>query len=241
MNFGSGNFLTSGELTVIKDIAANLDKSKRITFFDIGANVGDYATSIADIFNNQITIYAFEPSKLTFATLKDKTSNVDCIHLFNFGLSDKTEEMKLFYDKPNSLMASVYERDLANVNVVLDNTETVQFSTVDAFCKEHSIQEIDFLKIDVEGHEINVLNGAKGMLNSNKVKFVQFEFGEACIDSKTYLKDFYCILPNFNFYRIVSDGLHPLGEYKTEYEIFKTVNLLAINKGLNEQPIISSL
>ena len=103
--------------------------------------------------------------------------------------------------------------------------------TLDGFCAEHDIQEIGYLKIDVEGHELSVLRGAQGMLSKKRVRFVQFEFGEANIDSRTFMRDFFELLgADFEFYRIVSDGLYKVSTYHSNLEVFATINYLAVRK-----------
>ena len=53
-------------------------------------------------------------------------------------------------------------------------------------------QEIDIMKLDVEGHELDVLEGSRKTINS--IKLIQFEFGGCNIDSKTFFQDFYYFL-----------------------------------------------
>ena len=85
---------------------------------------------------------------------------------------------------------------------------------------------IDFIKIDTEGNEYEVI---KGLGNSIKlVKVIQFEFGGCNIDSRTYFQDFFYLLKNkFKIYRILTDGLFEIVEYKETHEVFITVNYLA--------------
>ena len=61
---------------------------------------------------------------------------------------------------------------------------------------EKKIDDIDFIKIDVEGHELAVLQGAVNMINQNRIKVIQFEFNVANILSRVFLKDFYDLLEN---------------------------------------------
>jgi hypothetical protein len=51
----------------------------------------------------------------------------------------------------------------------------VDVETVDHFCEEHQIRRIDILKSDTEGYDLEVLNGARGMLQSGSVRLVYFE------------------------------------------------------------------
>jgi hypothetical protein len=87
------------------------------------------------------------------------------------------------------------------------------------------------LKLDIEGHELKALNGATQMINSKKIDVIQFEFGGCNIDSRTYFQYFFYLLKdNYYIYRILKDGLFEMPTYKKTYEIFITINYLAVKK-----------
>lgn len=234
MNYKSGNFKTSGELTVVRLLASRKEhKIEKVIIFDVGANIGDYTVELAHAFeSDNSTIFSFEPSGLTYAELVKKTEHLKNVIPNNFGFSDSKKTTHLHYDKPHSGLASLYKRDLNGVNIELDKVENVNVITIDEFCASNKIKKINFIKIDVEGHEFDVLIGAKNMLINSNIDFIQFEFGEANIDSRKYFKNFYDLLPNYEFYRVVKDGITPLGKYDSMLEIFKTVNFLAIRNGI---------
>ena len=105
--------------------------------------------------------------------------------------------------------------------------------TLDNFAKKEKIKKIDFLKIDIEGNELSVLEGAKNLIKGNKISLIEFEFNEMNAYSRTFFKDFINLLPNFKFYRIMPKGLYKLGPYKPiTHEIFAFQNILAVKKGL---------
>ena len=62
---------------------------------------------------------------------------------------------------------------------------------------DNNIETIDFLKIDVEGHDLNVLEGFDQYLKN--VRIIQFEYGVFNVDSKGLLVDFYYLLSGFGF------------------------------------------
>jgi len=231
MNVGGGdNVENSGELSALKDVRKRLSAaSEPLIIFDVGANLGKYAILLSKLFSNQKKeIYSFEPSKKTFSQLRENCRKHEDIKVFNFGLSDKEERVKLFLDKETSGMASIYKRRLDHFNIYMDIEEEIQLKTVDGFCANNRIERIDLLKLDVEGNELKVLEGAKKMLGKRVIKFIQFEFGGCNIDSRTYFRDFYYKLKgNYKIYRIVGDGLREIRQYKELDELFITTNFLA--------------
>ena len=232
MNIGNGgNFRKSGEMYVAKHIQKKLKNEQLILIFDVGANTGNYSKSLSDIFKNKAKIFSFEPSKKTFDLFLDTTKNCENIIPNNFGFSDKSDHQILFSDSTGSGLASVYHRKLDHFGIKMDNTEEIELTTIDTYCAENKIGRIHFLKLDIEGHELNALNGAKKMINDQKIDFIQFEFGGCNIDSRTYFQDFYYLLKdNYHIYRVLRNGIHKLPKYKETYEIFITTNYLAVKK-----------
>ena len=113
----------------------------------------------------------------------------------------------------------------------MDKSEEIKLSTLDVYCSANKIDRIHFLKLDIEGHELKALNGAKRMIDSKNIDIIQFEFGGANIDSRTYFQDFFYLLKdNYSIYRIVKDGLFEMPIYKETYEVFLTINYLAVRK-----------
>jgi FkbM family methyltransferase len=146
----------------------------------------------------------------------------------NLGLSDKMERQNLYSDSLSSGLASVYNRRLDHYNIEIDKTEEINLTTIDSFCVSNGIENIDFLKIDVEGHELNVLQGAKRMIENEKIRFIQFEFGGCNIDSRTFFQDFFYLLNDkYKIYRVFRNGLIPIVRYSETNEIFLTVNYFA--------------
>ena len=75
------------------------------------------------------------------------------------------------------------------------------------------------------------MNGAKQMINDKRIDAIQFEFGGCNIDSRTFFQDFFYLLKDhYKIYRVLKDGLLEMPIYKETYEIFITINYLAIKK-----------
>jgi FkbM family methyltransferase len=163
--------------------------------------------------------------------LIETTKNIDSIVPNNFGFSDKEYSQILYTNSVGSGLASVYQRNLDHFGIKMDETEEIKLTTVDSYCSSNKIEHIHFLKLDVEGHELSVLNGAKHMIENGRVDFIQFEFGGCNIDSRTFFQDFFYLLKDrYKIFRILENGVYELPFYKETYELFITVNYLAIKK-----------
>jgi FkbM family methyltransferase len=183
------------------------------------------------VIGERADIHSFEPSSRIFAQLADRCRDV--AHLNNFGLSDRDVQLTLYTNPERSGLSSVYERKLDHIDLHLAPSETVQMHVLDDYRREQAIDRIDLLKLDVEGHELAVLRGAKETLDAGKVDFIQFEFGGCNIDSRTFFQDFYYLLvPRYRIYRILADGLWPIIRYDESLEAFTTTNYLAVRSGV---------
>lgn len=235
MNYGVVTPERSGEKYLLENLKTVLLLQKRIIIFDIGANRGEYLQEIINLFDNKAIIYAFEPLKKAHTFLKKKFINRKNIKLLNMGLSDKKGSSAIYYDEDSSQLASLYPRNVVGMTLPakLSKSEEIKLLTIDDYCQKNKIQKIDLLKIDAEGHELKILNGAKNMIKKSKVNYIQFEFGGPMIDSKTYFRDIYLLLqPNYKIFRMLQDGLVEIKKYQEKQEVFLMSNYFAIRKSL---------
>lgn len=234
MNYSNGSGIKiSGELNAMQYVKQRIleGKNKYIIIFDVGANIGEYSLALINNFPPHTSIYAFEPSKSTFAILKNNVSHLSKIIQNNIGMSDNNSQLILYSNNPGSGLASVYKRNLKHFDIELNQLETIDLTTIDDYCSKNNIETIDLLKLDIEGHEYKALTGASKMLTDDKIHFIQFEMGGTNIDSRTYFSDFFYLLHDkYKIYRILKDGLFEIKKYNERYEIFTAVNYLAENK-----------
>lgn len=231
MNYGHGDEIEqSGELGVIRYVLSKAGAQDRpLMVFDVGANVGKYTSALlAAADNDALTVCAFEPSAATYGQLVERVQGFKNVRTFNLALGDVNAKQTLYTDADLSGLASIYKRNLEYRNIKMERTEIVQVCKIDDFCSEQKIDAIHFLKLDVEGHELAALKGAKHMLSHGRIRFIQFEFGGCNIDSRTYFRDFFELLNGaYTIFRIVKHGLCPITRYKESYEVFVTINYLA--------------
>jgi len=116
--------------------------------------------------------HLFEP-QIGFANyLKETTKDMQNVTVNHMGLGDEVVKQVKFYHNIQSFASHPFIDSQHNEGDEFD------ISTIDEYCKEHSIDFIDFVKIDTEGYDYRVLLGAKDMLKQDRIKFIQFEYGD---------------------------------------------------------------
>lgn len=127
---------------------------KEAVALDIGANIGNHACFMANRFAK---ITAFEPNPIVFHVLMANTlgRNVECL---NLGLSNRTAQLPFVVKFPNYGLAHIaLEGETPDI--------TIDVQPLDTLWQNLGLDRIDFIKLDVDGHEIEVLEGASGMIS----------------------------------------------------------------------------
>ncbi len=230
-----GDFYATGEVSTL-EILKRVHGTEISNIIDVGANDGTYSEFLADIFPNA-QIYALEPMADMYLKSKSLLADKRNTEVVNIGLHKEEGTISLYnsLDEHNNQISTSYKEGLVDFYHVQQLKEyKIEVDTLDRFCENRNISILDFLKIDVEGGELDVLNGAKSLLENAGIKIIQFEFNDFNTSSRTFLKDFYQMLSGYNFYRISRKGLKYLGNYSTAYEIFIYQNILAIHKSVDK-------
>ncbi len=230
MGVGTGaGVWSSGERAMIT--SALNDAGDRPCIFDVGANKGQFLSLLTEVLKHRdADIHAFEPSSCAFGTVSEMFRSDRRVHLNQMALAREVGKATLHSDEPGSGMASLTDRRLEHRNIQISHHETVNVDSIDHYCEANSIAQIDLLKIDVEGHELDVLAGGERMLKKGGIAAVAFEFGGCNIDTRTFFQDFYYLFKDLNMslYRIGPGGYAcPVDQYREIYEQFRTTNFFA--------------
>jgi FkbM family methyltransferase len=153
------------------DISSFWDPSSFSIVCDVGAHVGRTALRFRRIFPGA-TILCFEPFADTFRVLSATLAgdpNTECLP-FALAAEQGTREVPF---RPLSVDNSIVPRGEGSPS----SRETVRLTTLDAFAESRRLERIDFLKIDTEGGDFDVLLGAARLLGAGAVRFVQVESG----------------------------------------------------------------
>lgn len=200
------NYYENNQLNSVFDLISNY---RVTTFFDVGAHSGIYSLIIANKFNN-IEIHSFEPVKFSFEKLNKNiliNKNVQNINTYNFGLSNSngTLDMKA-YKKNNFIQLGGFR--VINQGDKLQNNYVTKatFKKGDDYFKFKN--RTIFLKIDVEGHEMNALDGFSELIKNNKI-IIQVEIlpgNYEPVKRKLEKMNFYELKKiNFDYYFIKMD------------------------------------
>jgi FkbM family methyltransferase len=231
LNYYASHLEHTGEMGVLAGLRASSGSADTIVVLDVGANVGQYALAAASTISGKKTIYSFEPASATFRSLVaciELHRLGDCVFPINRGLSSSAGQATLHTSEENSSIASIYELQYPIREFLPHLDEAIELTTIDDFCQTANIDHIHLLKLDVEGYEFAVLQGAARMLKEGRVSIVQFEFGENDIDARVFFRDFWNLLSqSYEIFRIVPDGLVPIKSYTAALEIYATINYLA--------------
>jgi len=190
-----GGIRSSGEISFLKNSLEDLSKA---CVFDVGSNIGDYAFEVLNI-KPDAYLHCFEPSLDHCKVLMPRFPQSKNVLINQFGLSNNNSKQTLYKDKKISGLASLVQRNLKHINVFLNKSEEVKTVIGDQYIKNQKIKRIDYLKIDVEGWEMNVLIGLKESFSKKIIKVCQFEFGHAQIERRLNFRDFYLFFKEINY------------------------------------------
>ena len=156
---------------LVEAIRANLPGYAPEVIFDVGANNGSVALAFAKAFP-QAEIHAFEPVLETFRILTQRTLTESRIRPHNVALGRRPGRARM-----RIKTVSVSNRILTWRDPRKPGDEVVSVTSGDAFCAEHRIARIGLMKIDTEGHDLEVLRGFRSRLKAAEIDMVEAEVG----------------------------------------------------------------
>lgn len=162
-------------IDIFQDNANSLPTYRINVVFDVGANVGQSSKTYLALLPSS-HIYCFESVSDTFRKLQNSlkgNERVDCYQLA-FGSSKGKGKMSLQGSSDMFFLLSLSKESPMSSDLM---TETVDIITLDEFCQIHRIDQINYLKIDTEGGDLEVLKGAVNTLTEQRIDFIEVEAG----------------------------------------------------------------
>lgn len=231
---------SNGELTIAKKIITNF---KNPIVFDIGANIGDWSSAVIEV-SPEAEITIFEPNPNLYINLNKRFNLNSNVNLEKLALNHKEDVISFYL---NDSLDAHGNNSIYNHYYLEPSSQKVEVKCIslDKYCVENNIANINFIKADIEGAEINLLRGASRMLQQQKIDFLQIEYNQTWIKAGGSLLEVFeiCKLNNYLLYRIDPRGLVKISFYTYTLEDFVFQNLLMVscNANINGLKIIEDL
>lgn len=215
-----GDMTINGELRLLRQQAPGCR-----VLFDVGAHHGEW-TRHALRANPRARVHCFEPISSHYAALR-AARFPEAVTCNRCGLSDAAGERPI-----DVATASLHRLD----GGAGDEVEVIALRTLDGYCRENGVEHIDFLKVDVEGHELAVLHGGRRMIGDARVARIQFEYGPCNADSRVLLRDLFAFFEplDYDLFRITPRRLLPT-TYERRLENLQYKNFVALHRSLRRQ------
>lgn len=199
--------------------------NQNMIIFDIGAHHGETSKTYNKLFPESI-IYSFEPDQESYSILKKEYRDVPNIYPYQIALSDYDGIGKLNineFSPANSLLETDYRSHDYWLDKIYNTIKCIEVTTrsLDSFCNENNIDEINILKIDVQGSELAVLRGASQLLDKHAIGLIYTEV----ILVPTYLNQtLFHELDGFLYnYRYILFGIYNLKHYNSQLVQFDSI------------------
>jgi FkbM family methyltransferase len=197
--------------------------------FDVGAHYGEWSESLLRSVGYVPTLYAFEPSTHSAAHARAVIGDRGRVQVL--ALSDAPGHGELLIVHEGAGSNSVVP--FTDSHRASGQSEPITFTTVDDFCTLNGLESIRLLKVDAEGHDLAVIRGAGGMLGTQAIDLIQFEYNHRWIDARVFLLDAFELLQGHGYQvgKVTRLGVEIYGEWHPELEKFVEGNYLAFVPG----------
>jgi FkbM family methyltransferase len=239
-NEGFYDLHANGEARVIETVV-DTQRGEPLFVFDVGAHRGEWAKVVLER-RPDARIYCFEIVPETATALRHALADHPTAHACAYGLSSTARDVQVFWNRAWDTMSSItplHENPLfANHEVT---AVTCEVDTGDATAIRLAIPRITLLKMDVEGHEIEVLRGFAETLRSTglRPRVIQFEYGETWLPARHTLREAYQLLEPHGYAvgRLYPDGVE-FKPYASGDDHFRMGNYIAVQ---SDDPLAARL
>ena len=223
----------SGELKVIEQL---IEPGNLV--FDVGANVGDWTKEVLERKQN-LEVHLFEPIPNNYTSLiKNISQAIETKQVIpnNYALGQEDCLKTFYFYKDRPRWSTAYRRFQVEKQYKLENPQEIPVlvTTLDRYCNTLEIQRINFIKIDVEGGEMEVIQGAEEFLSKGKIDYIQFEYGGTYLDAKITLEEVFTLLNKYRYslFKIQPSQLEYIPNFSSKHENFQYSHFLAVNERL---------
>jgi FkbM family methyltransferase len=213
-------------------IYKKLSKVGDIVFFDVGANIGSHSLLLASMSSKNSSIHSFEPTDYAFKKLIKNIS-------LNKKLSSKISPNQVFLSSnnaniPNTIYSSwkLLGREVEKHRLhhgLMKSTNGAKCISMDWYCQHHRLDRVDFIKLDVDGYEFDVLQGAKNLIKLYLPVFL-FEYAPYVHqENGNNPKDILNFFKDYNYKIFYANNLKEINNFNINIRKGESKNLIAIH------------
>ncbi len=211
------------------DMKYFLENERSPLILDIGANIGQSVDEFKMTFPDSF-IHSFEPSPTTYDKLCNHCNGLENVKTWNFGIGAKKGILPFKENDRTHMSSFLSPGNLCWGNI--DKETEVEVLTLDSFVNNQNIDFVHILKSDTQGYDFEVLKGAEGLMNKNRIGLIYFEF----IFSEMYQK-----LPLFSevFQFLIEHNFAIVSFYKSHFQqdLVSWTDVMFINMNYNQKRI----
>lgn len=235
--FAAAHHVPAFERREVRPLQWFLRGRAELTVFDVGAHKGLWTRALLNVFGGRVArVFLFDPSPENYLELTDKHDSFaglyggESARLFvrRCAIGRASGSATFYTNADGSPLGSLYPHALPGwgeglKSIRLSETFEVGVDTIDDVMEREGIIHVDVLKIDTEGHEMDVLIGAEEAVAAGKIDLIEFEFGGSQVESGHFFKAYWTHLTarGYELYLINENcGLTPVGRYAYRWERF---------------------
>jgi len=181
------------------------------TILDVGANIGFYAKILSQLTGPNGNVHCFEPDATNFQHLKVETAGLTNIVINNKAVGPKTEKIKIYTSKNLNVDHRTYKPEEYDREIEIDAISMEDYFDVNV--------KVDFIKIDIQGFEMEAMKGMHTLLKANHhIKMISEFWPYGLRKAGSSVSDYYNFLKNMNFNieLLKEDKLEPLSLEKVQ-------------------------
>jgi FkbM family methyltransferase len=161
---------------------------------DIGANIGYYAKILSHLVGDNGKVYCFEPDLTNFKHLKKNVKNLPNVDISHKAVSSKTEKLKIYTSKELNVDHRTYKP------AAYENAIEIEAVSIDDFSKSCGHLFVDFIKIDIQGFEMQAIKGMENTLLSNpKIKIISEFWPHGLKEAGSSVSEYFAFLTHLGF------------------------------------------
>jgi FkbM family methyltransferase len=223
----SNNPIINGEYWLIRQVVDSCGDGA--IFFDVGANQGAWSRQVVEVArgaDKRVSILAFEPCSGTRAILSQSVAGYPEISVRAIAVSNREGDARFYSSGAGEGTNSLHQ-------VSGDSAENVPMSTIDGVIEREGIGEIKFLKIDVEGFDALVLEGARGALKNSQIEIIQFEYNWRWLLNGRSLYSIFSLVDGLNYMvaKLAGNRLYIFDAWHQELDRFFEGNYVLVRRG----------